>query len=98
MLSIKPIISVENGVVENADRVRTRAKARERCLELLTAKPLEQATVLHTTNADIEEFHDEVPASVRTCDPANVQLGLVGAVGRPAPGPGVRRRGGDPAA
>jgi len=56
MLSIKPIITVENGIVENADRVRTRAKARERVLELLTTEPLEQASILHTTHADVEEF------------------------------------------
>jgi DegV family protein with EDD domain len=56
MLSIKPIITVENGIVENADRVRTRAKARERVLELLTEQPLEQASILHTTHADVEEF------------------------------------------
>ena len=30
MLSIKPIITVTDGIVENAERVRTRAKARER--------------------------------------------------------------------
>jgi DegV family protein with EDD domain len=56
MLSIKPIITVADGVVENADRVRTRAKARERTLELLTQRPLERATILHTTQADVEEF------------------------------------------
>ena len=87
MLSIKPIISVENGVVENADRVRTRAKARERCLELLTAKPIERATVLHTTNADIEEFHAKFLERADV-DPANVQLGLVGPSVGPHLGPG----------
>jgi DegV family protein with EDD domain len=56
MLSIKPIITVEHGIVENADRVRTRAKARERVLELLTEHPLEEASILHTTHADVEEF------------------------------------------
>jgi DegV family protein with EDD domain len=56
MLSIKPIITVEHGIVENADRVRTRAKARERVLELLTEQPLEEASILHTTHADVEEF------------------------------------------
>jgi DegV family protein with EDD domain len=58
MLSIKPIITVRDGIVENAERVRTRAKARARCLELLTARPMERATILHTTQADIEEFRD----------------------------------------
>ncbi|MDP2350443.1 MAG: DegV family protein, partial [Chloroflexota bacterium] len=57
LLSFKPIITVIDGVVENAERVRSRAKARERVLELLTAKPLERATVVHTTNADVEEFY-----------------------------------------
>jgi DegV family protein with EDD domain len=56
MLSIKPIITVIDGIVEQAERVRTRSKARERCLELLTARPLERATVLHTTQADVDEF------------------------------------------
>ncbi|HEY6568742.1 MAG TPA: DegV family protein [Candidatus Limnocylindrales bacterium] len=56
MLSIKPIITVIDGVVENADRVRSRQKARERVLELLTEKPLERAAILHSTNADVEEF------------------------------------------
>ena len=87
MLSIKPIISVENGIVENADRVRTRVKARERCLELLTAKPMQQATVLHTTNADIEEFHAQFLQRADV-DPANVQLGVVGASVGPHLGPG----------
>ena len=35
MLNVKPIIAVENGIVENAERVRSRPKARERTLELL---------------------------------------------------------------
>lgn len=87
MLSIKPIISVEHGIVENADRVRTRVKARERCLELLTAKPMEQATVLHTTNADFEEFHAQFLQRADV-DPANVQVGVVGASVGPHLGPG----------
>jgi DegV family protein with EDD domain len=87
MLSIKPIITVENGIVENADRVRTRAKARERCLELLTARPIQQATILHTTNADIEEFHAAFLERADV-DPADVQLGVVGPSVGPHLGPG----------
>ena len=40
------------------ERVRTRGKARERMIELLTAAPIERLAVLHTTNAGIEEFTD----------------------------------------
>ena len=39
LLSVKPIIAVEAGVVETADKPRTRAKSRERCIELICARP-----------------------------------------------------------
>ena len=51
VLSIKPIITVTDGLVETADRVRTRAKARERVIELLTARPVEWIAILHTPTA-----------------------------------------------
>ena len=35
LLSVKPIIAVEHGVVETADKSRTRSKSRERCIELI---------------------------------------------------------------
>jgi DegV family protein with EDD domain len=56
MLSIKPIITVIDGHVDTADRIRTRQKARARALELATQKPVERAAILHTTNAEVEEF------------------------------------------
>jgi DegV family protein with EDD domain len=87
MLSIKPIITVENGIVENADRVRTRAKARERVLELLTEKPLEQASILHTTHADVEEFSARFQE--RSGLPADrIQVMVVGPSVGPHLGPG----------
>jgi len=87
MLSIKPIITVTNGLVENAERVRTRVKARERCLELLTAKPMERASILHTTNADVESFREQFLAR-SGLDPARVQTRTVGASVGPHLGPG----------
>jgi DegV family protein with EDD domain len=87
MLSIKPIITVTDGVVENAERVRTRAKARERCLELLTARPMERATVLHTTQADVESFHAAF-LERSGLDPALVQVRTVGPSVGPHLGPG----------
>ena len=87
MLSIKPIITVENGIVENADRVRTRAKARERVLELLTTEPLEQASILHTTHADVEEFTAKFQE--RSGLPADrIQVMVVGPSVGPHLGPG----------
>ena len=87
MLSIKPIITVIDGVVENADRVRSRAKARERVLELLTARPLERASLLHTTQADVEEFRDRF-LERSGLDPARVQVMTVGPSVGPHLGPG----------
>ena len=92
MLSIKPIITVQEGIVENADRVRSRQKARERVLELLTAKPLERAAILHSTQADVEEFREqflERSGLDRVQGPDDADR----AVRRAAPGPGLRRRG-----
>ena len=87
MLSIKPIITVENGIVENADRVRTRAKARERVLELLTAEPLEQASILHTTHADVEEFTAKFQER-SGLSPEKIQVMVVGPSVGPHLGPG----------
>ncbi len=87
MLSIKPIITVKDGIVENADRVRTRLKARARTLELLTQAPIERATILHTTQADVEEFHERF-LERSGLDPARVQVLTIGASVGPHLGPG----------
>ncbi|HEY4188992.1 MAG TPA: DegV family protein [Candidatus Limnocylindrales bacterium] len=87
MLSIKPIITVIDGVVENADRVRSRQKARERVLELLTARPLERAALLHSTHADVEEFRERF-LERSGLDPSRVQTMLIGPSVGPHLGPG----------
>ncbi len=89
LLSVKPIISVEAGVVDTADRVRTRAKARERLIEMITARPIERLEILHTVTPDVEAFRDEVVARASgSLDPATVTIGLVGASVGPHLGPG----------
>jgi DegV family protein with EDD domain len=87
MLNVKPIITVEHGVVENAERVRSRPKARERVLELLTQVPLERASVLHTTNADIDEFLAGFMERSKL-EPSRVQSMVVGPSVGPHLGPG----------
>ena len=87
LLSVKPIITVVDGHVDTADRVRTRAKARERVLELLTAVPLERIAILHTTNADVEEFAAKVQAAAGLPDSA-IQTMTVGPSVGPHLGPG----------
>jgi DegV family protein with EDD domain len=56
VLSVKPIITVEDGVVETADRPRTRGKARARLLELLSEKKVEQVWLLHGEADGMDAF------------------------------------------
>jgi DegV family protein with EDD domain len=89
LLSVKPIISVEAGVVDTPERVRTRAKARERLIEMITARPIERLEILHTVTPDVERFRDEVLArATGSLDPATVSIALVGASVGPHIGPG----------
>jgi DegV family protein with EDD domain len=87
LLSVKPIIEVKNGEVETADRVRTKGKARERLIELLTQRPIERLSILHTTNAGVEEFADELIARAKL-DRSKVTIDLVGPSVGPHLGPG----------
>jgi DegV family protein with EDD domain len=89
LLSVKPIISVDRGVVDTADRVRTRAKARERLIEMICAHPIERIEILHTLTPDVEAFRAEVIArATGSLDPATVTIGLVGSSVGPHLGPG----------
>jgi DegV family protein with EDD domain len=88
MLSIKPILRVEDGAVATADKKRTAAKARARLLALATERPVERATVLHTTGVDIEVFRAEFIAAAKI-DPDRVATGLTGPVAGTHVGPGM---------
>ena len=58
MLSIKPVVEIRDGVVEEAGKVRTRSKA----LKLLAAKAaertIEHLAVLHGNAPDVDELLD----------------------------------------
>jgi DegV family protein with EDD domain len=86
-LSVKPIISVEDGVVDTADKPRTRSKSRERCIELICARPIEKVAILHTLAPDVDEFRDEVVRRSGV-DPATVMVSVVGPSVGPHLGPG----------
>jgi DegV family protein with EDD domain len=89
LLSVKPIIVVKHGVVETGDRVRTRSKARERLIEMVSERPVERLVILHTVSPDVEAFRDEVVARVPDSPPArDVQIALVGPSVGPHLGPG----------
>ena len=89
LLSVKPIIEVKDGKVEQAAQVRTRGKARETVIDMICVRPIERLAVLHTTNAEVEAFRDAIVARVPGgIDPANVSIDLVGASVGPHIGPG----------
>ena len=88
LLSVKPIIILRRGEVGTADRVRTRSKARERLLELITEGEIERLSILHTVAPDVEEFRAEVLRRVPGLDPRAVTVELVGASVGPHLGPG----------
>jgi DegV family protein with EDD domain len=89
LLSLKPIIEVKHGLVEVAERVRTRGKVRERLVELLTQRPIERLSILHTTDAGVEEFAEQLVAKVPGgIDRSKVSIDLVGPSVGPHLGPG----------
>jgi DegV family protein with EDD domain len=89
LLSVKPIIRVKHGVVDTVDKVRTRAKARERLIELICERPIERLSILHTMSPDVESFRDAVlERASGGLGPADVTINLVGASVGPHVGPG----------
>lgn len=89
ILSVKPIITIREGVVETADRVRTAGKARARVLELMSQRPVERVAILYSPPADPESFRDELlPRLPGGVDPSRVSVQPVGPSVGPHLGPG----------
>jgi DegV family protein with EDD domain len=89
LLSVKPIITIKDGVVEATERVRTRSKAHERVIELLTARPVERLAILSTPPSDPTAFREEVIARMPGgVDAASVSIQVVGPSVGPHLGPG----------
>jgi DegV family protein with EDD domain len=88
VLSVKPIITVVDGVVDTADRPRTRSRARERLLELIAAAKPERIAILHGQAGDIEEFAREV-ARKTGVSRERMTINLIGPSVGPHVGPGA---------
>jgi DegV family protein with EDD domain len=90
VLSIKPIITITDGAVETVDKIRTRAKARDHVLDLLTETSLERFTLLHTgPSSDVEGFRARIaPRLPGSPDPAAVPATIIGPSVGPHVGPG----------
>lgn len=88
VLSVKPIITITDGVVETADKPRTRGRARQRVIELLASEPAERAWVMHAQAPGIESFADDL-ARALGLPRAAVGIGLIGPSVAPHVGPGA---------
>ena len=89
MLSIKPIVEVADGVVEESGKVRTRSKALAALADHVKAQPIETCAVLHGQATDLDDLLDLL-APVFPRD--EIVTGLVGPVIGTHAGPGRHRR------
>lgn len=86
MLSIKPVVEVRDGVVEEAGKVRTRSKALRAIADKVRAQPIDSLAVLHGQAEDLDEFLALID-DVQLDD--EVVVGVVGPVIGTHAGPGV---------
>jgi DegV family protein with EDD domain len=86
MLSIKPIITVVNGAVEEAGKVRTRSKALQFIIDKIPEGNVESICVLHSAAADLDMFLEKVQPKVPG---AEMIVGRIGPVVGVHVGPGA---------
>jgi len=88
LLSIKPLIDISSGVVEEAGRQRTRRKSlawlRDKVAE--HADEIETLSVMHAQADDIEVLTEMLAPIV---DPSSIRVGVIGPVVASHGGPGV---------
>lgn len=91
MLSVKPLIHVEDGAVEEAGKQRTRSRSLDSLIELgkahgaANAKPL---AVMHGDAPDIDQFLDRLAAALNIAR-ESILVGDIGAVIGTHTGPGT---------
>jgi DegV family protein with EDD domain len=91
MLSVKPIVTVTDGMVVMADKERSRAKARATVVASIARAPIERLSILHTptsTPQEVADFQAQLLAAIPGgVDTAKVTVGLIGASTGPHLGP-----------
>ena len=91
VLSVKPIITVRDGEVILDRTTRTRGKARDLAIDLITAAPLERVCIMHTptsTAAEVADFRNRLIAKIPGgIDPTKVMVALIGSSTGPHLGP-----------
>jgi fatty acid-binding protein DegV len=78
MLSIKPLLDISKGAVEEAGKTRTRKKALQWLRDqVMRHYPVDNLNVIHSEAPDIEDFLELLRADI---DLTNVRVGPIGAV------------------
>jgi len=88
LLSIKPIMTMVDGVIVPLDQPRTRTKARERIIELMSDRKVTELYVVYSPPMDAVGFRDEVLAQLPDPAPAVVTEQIIGPVIGAHVGPG----------
>jgi DegV family protein with EDD domain len=86
MLSIKPIITVVDGGVEEAGKVRTRSKALQFIIDKIPEGNVESICILHSAATDLDAFKEKVQPKVPG---AEMIVGRIGPVVGVHVGPGA---------
>jgi DegV family protein with EDD domain len=77
MLSIKPIITVQDGAVAEGGKVRTRSKALQYVLDRIPEGRVEQIAVLHAHAPEVDDFVARLAPKI---EGAEVAVGVIGPV------------------
>jgi DegV family protein with EDD domain len=89
LLSIKPILTVEEGIVIVTDQPRTRSKAMERVVELIADRPATELHLLYSPPTDFAAFRDLVVGRMPEPAPSLVTMRMIGPVIGAHVGPGA---------
>ena len=89
LLSIKPIVTMTDGIVVVAEQQRTRSKTTERVIELLSERALEELHVLYSPPADPAVFLEAILARLPAPAPRLVTAQIIGPVIGAHIGPGA---------
>jgi DegV family protein with EDD domain len=89
LLSIKPIITMRDDLVVVVDQPRTRSKATDRVIELLTARPASELHVMYSPPADADAFRELVLAKLPGPRPKLITTQILGPVIGAHIGPGA---------
>ena len=89
LLSVKPIITIRDGLVEQLERAHTMARARQRVIELFTAAPADRVAILAGPGTDTDGmWRDLLVAFGDRVDPSRITVEMMGPTIGPHIGPG----------